>query len=271
MVRKLLKHETLAFGRSMLPMWVILLGMSVFARIVQFFESESTVYSIVRGSTFIVFGISVAVCLVMTLVVCIKRFYVNMFTGEGYLTMTLPVTAEQHIFSKLLISVAGFVASVIVVLVALSITALGEVLVEVFKAAGYLFDKMYQQIGFHSVVFIIEFIIVLLVIVAYQMLLFYGCISVGQLARKNRVLAAFGTYFALYVIEQILGTIMVIFVSLQLTWLTALMEKLGLYAIKHPYVVAHGGIWIGIVIYVIIGAVFFFVSRYIIKNRLNLE
>ena len=103
------------------------------------------------------------------------------------------------------------------------------------------------------------------------MLLFYGCISVGQLARKNRVLAAFGTYFALYVIEQILGTIMVIFVSLQLTWLTALMEKLNLYAIKHPYVVVHGAIWIGIGIYVIIGAVFFFVSRYIIKNRLNLE
>jgi hypothetical protein len=257
--------------RLLLPVYAILIGESILGRIMQIFESDSIVYITITVFSAIVYFISISAVFMLTTVFCVVRFYKNMFTGEGYLTMTLPVTAEQHIFSKLLISVAGFVASVIVVLVALSITALGEVLVEVFKAAGYLFDKMYQQIGFHSVVFIIEFIIVLLVIVAYQMLLFYGCISVGQLARKNRVLAAFGTYFALYVIEQILSTIMVIFVSLQLTWLTVLMEKLNLYAINHPYVVVHGAIWIGIGIYVIIGAVFFFVSRYIIKNRLNLE
>ena len=83
MVRKLIKHEMNAFARSMLPMEIILLGMAVLTRFVQLFETESSAYNTVRTSSIVMFVIAIVVCLVMTVVVSIRRFYVNLFSSEG--------------------------------------------------------------------------------------------------------------------------------------------------------------------------------------------
>lgn len=271
MVRKLIKHEMNAFARSMLPMEIILLGMAVLTRFVQLFETESSAYNTVRTSSIVMFVIAIVVCLVMTVIVSIRRFYVNLFSSEGYLTLTLPVTAEQHIFVKLLISVMSLIITVLTVTVSCCIATMGDVLIEVLKAIDYLFEEYYNLLGGHMIGYIFEGIILALAIFISQYLLFYACISIGQTARKNRVLAAFGVYFAYYIFTQILGTVFIIIVSSEPNWLIELFNRLSSFSEQYPFAFVHI-IFIGLtVFYVVLSVVYFLVSRYIIKNRLNLE
>lgn len=271
MVRKLLKHEMNAFTRSMLPMEVILLGIAVLTRFIQIFETESSAYNIVRTSAIIAFVISIVVCLIMSVAVSIRRFYTNMFTSEGYLTMTLPVTAEQHIFAKLLVSIASLLITLLTVTVSVCIATLGDVLAEVCKAVGYIFGEWYDALGGHLIGYIFEIILLALVAMASQYLLFYACISIGQTARKNRVLAAFGVYFAYYIVTQILGTILIIVVAANPQWLSDMARSMFEWAEKHQFAAFHI-LFLGITAFnAVMSGLWFLVSRYIIKNRLNLE
>ena len=271
MVRTLIKHEVKAVSRSMLPMGLILMGMAFFTRIIQFFESDSDTYDIVFGSAIFMLVTAMVVSLIMSVVVSVKRFYTNMFTGEGYLTMTLPVTASQHILTKVSVAVVSVIATVIAVIVAGSIATMGEVLVEVFKAIDYLADQYFREIGGHGVAYIFEALISVIVFGASQLLLYYACISMGQRASKNRVAAAFGCYFAFYVITQILGTMLIIIVSNGPEWFYNLANSIADFAVNHPYAFVHYFIWAITLFYGAQAVAFFFVSRYIIKNKLNLE
>lgn len=271
MVKKLIKHEMHAFARSMLPMEIILIGMAILTRFVQLFETETSAYNTVRTSSIVMFVIAIVVCLVMTVVVSIRRFYMNLFSSEGYLTLTLPVSAGQHIFVKLLISVVSLIITLVTVIVSVCIATMGDVLVEVCKAVSYILKWYYSFLGGHTVAYIFEVIIVALAILVSQYLLFYACISIGQTARKNRVLAAFGVYFAYYITTQILGTVFIIIISAAPNWLMTLLENIGIWSEQHPFAAIHIALITVTVLYAVLSGVYFLVSRYIIKNRLNLE
>ena len=271
MVSKLLKHEMNAFARSMLPMEIILVGMALLTRFVQLFETATSAYYTVRTSSIVMFVIAIVVCLVMTIVVSIRRFYVNLFSSEGYLSFTLPVTAEQHIFAKLLISAASLIITVVTIIFSCCIATAGDVLVEVCKAVSYVLGEYYELLGGHMIAYIFEAITAVLIMFISQYLLFYACISIGQLFHKKRVLAAFGAYFAYYIFTQILGTVLIIVVAAEPNWLINLLSTIGAWAELHTFAFVHIVI-IGIaVFYAVLSVVFFAVSRYIIKNRLNLE
>ncbi len=271
MVKKLLKHEFFAFFRSMCPIAVITLGMGLLTRIIQLFESDSTAYSIISGSAVFMFWVSIIVCLVASVALSVKRFYTNLFTAEGYLSMTLPVTAGQHIFAKLFVAVVGVVATAVTVLVSLGIANFGEVLWEVFKAIGYILDKWVTVYGANFIFYILEFILMAVTLLMYNYLVFYSCIAVGQIAKKNRVLAAFGAYFGYYIITQIIATIILLVVISTPEWMSKLIATVVEWVSSHQLAAVHVGLLSVSVFYSALSVVFFLFSRYIIKNRLNLE
>ena len=74
--------------------------------------------------------------LLLTFIIGIVRFYKNLFTGEGYLSFTLPVTPGQQLFTKALVSFLFSVITIIVILVS-SIIAMGtDVSYRGFKSGG---------------------------------------------------------------------------------------------------------------------------------------
>lgn len=269
MVKKLVKHEIIAYMRTMLPMQLILLGIAVLVRFVQLFESDITAFNIVNISSIIAFVISIIVCLVMAVVVSITRFYKNLFTSEGYLSFTLPVTPAAHIFAKLLVSVMFFAITVVTVLLSLCVATLGDVLTEVIKAIGYLAREFYDSVGVHMVFYILEIIIGAVVLFSASYLKFYACISLGQMAKKNRILAAFGVYFGYYFICQIIATIFIIIINNIYDYLP--FDVIYRFIDKYPYGSAHIMLWMVILFYAGISAVYFLVSHCVIKKKLNLE
>ena len=133
MVKKLFKHEYHFYLRIMAIVYGILLTMSVATRLIATFESDTKAYEIISTFTLITYYISILAAFGFAFVLGIVRFYKNMFTCEGYLTNTLPVTASQHIMVK---SITAFSMDLLsAIAVALSV---------------FIVKMLYRYAGWHS-------------------------------------------------------------------------------------------------------------------------
>lgn len=269
MVNKLFKHELNSYLRVVLPMHMVLIGVALLGRFVQLFDNDSTAYNIVFWSSVVVFCVGVVACILLTLVFGIRRFYTNLFTSEGYLSFTLPVTSTQHILVKNIVAVVSQVASLIMILFATCVITLGDVCVELFKAGGYLLKFFYREFDYHTILYIVEFIIALFVALCATYMLYYACIALGQRAKKNRVAAAVGVFFIYYLIMQVLATVFIIIVSVFYEQLH--IEQILEYLETHPIFTVHLALCGTIVVDSLLWLLYYAITKSTIKNKLNLE
>lgn len=277
MVKKLFKHEFAYYLRSMLPIYGILLAIAAVSRVIQFFEADNTVYNTLNIISILTYVVGIIAVFAMTMVFTITRYYRNLFTSEGYLSFTLPVTPTQHILTKLSTAVIVHTVSLVVVLISVCIITAGDVLIEVGNAIHYIIDLIPERLAFtfkettaaqwqvNIWLFVFEFILLVIAAYLYQMLLFYGCITVGQMFHKNRVLAAVGVYFGYYMVTQAIGTVLVI-VSQFLPW-----EDLSLIFLDAPIGCLHSLLIGYTLLNLLVATALFFVSRFIVHRKLNLE
>ena len=273
MVKKLFKHEFLSYMRALLPMHLIMLGIAALTRFVYLFESDTTYFSIVGRSSVTAFIIACVVCLLLSYVNIITRFYKNMFTHEGYLSFTLPVTNFQHILVKALTGTAIIIIDALSIVLAVCVATAGELTVELFKAGAWILGKGAEQIGWQFWLYMLEFIVVLLVAVIGSILMFYSCIAIGQLSNKNRVLLAIGVYFAYYFVTQVFATIFIVTITglSYSNWFAEIMESVGNFVNNHPYTSGHLLFLIIFVFAAVFGLVFYFITHRIMQKKLNLE
>ncbi len=269
MVKKLFKHEFASYSRIILPMNLILLAVALLTRIVQIFDDNSSTYNSIFATTIIIFVVSCIVCAVLTTIFSIKRFYSNLFTHEGYLSFTLPVSATQHIFTKLTVAVCSLIFSFVMIIASVCVVTFGDVCVEVFKVIGYILGDMYKEFGVHLVFYIIEFAVLCIVSLTVGYLTFYGCISIGQRANKNRIPWAVVAYFVYYVIFQIVGTMFIIIISSLHD--TEFMKNIAEFIAFHTNTFIHLFICGYIVFELVLGTIFFFITKHNISKKLNLE
>ena len=277
MVKKLFKHEIAYYVRSMLPIYGILIAIAAVGRIIQFFEADNSVYNTISIISIVTFVMAIIAVFAMAMVFTITRYYRNLFTSEGYLSFTLPVTPTQHILTKLTTAILVHLASIVVAILAVCIITAGDVLFEVGNAVRYIVDLIPERLAFtfkettaaqwqvNIWLFAFEFILLVIAAYIYQMLLFYGCITVGQMFHKNRVLAAVGVYFGYYMVTQVISTIVLI-ISQHLPW-----EDFGLIFMDAPIVCIHTLVIGYILLNLLIATALFCVSRIIIRRKLNLE
>lgn len=268
MVKKLFKQEFKYYIRSLTPVYIILLGIAVMGRILECFEAQTTAYSILRGSSIFALVAGILTTVGLTLAFCVIRYYKNMFSGEGYLTLTLPVTAEQHLFVKLGSAILAMLCSLVVSLLAVCVFTIGDWLRELVKAGVYIYNSLRPEFGVHLPFLTVEFVLVVLFAMLAEILLFYMCISLGQLFRKNRVLAAVGVYFGLYLIFQILSTVASIVFSV---FLSTQLEALELWIQQYTHLALHIIFGICLLFNILLSLIYLLVSRHILTNRLNLE
>ena len=185
---------------------------------------ESGLFSLLDiASVFTLFfyAIMLAVVSVGIMVYLAVHFYKTMYTDEGYLTHTLPVSTNQLMVSKILIS--GIWVMIVMIAVFLSLFALINFLVGAATPEGYslieiwslLFDefgvvlvKLFrEELGINPVVYLVFFILNILVSPFASMAIIFGAISMGQLFTKHRVLMAIVSYFGLIIINGILASV----------------------------------------------------------------
>lgn len=269
MVSKLYKHECYALARVLFPVQIILLAVSTMARLLQLLEVDHWAYELVFGSAVFFLVIANVVNLVFPLIFGIIRYYKNLFTTEGYLSFTLPVSPAQHLFVKLTATLTFGAIAVVASVLSLAIATAGEVFLEILKAAGYLLDMLADVAEGHLALYIVEIVVLLIVSFCSELLLFYTCISIGQLARKNRVLAAVGVYFIYYVITQVLGTVLSVVVIAVSE--TTLFEAIGTFFMEHTITAIHLLLCGWALLSLFFAGLWFLISHTIIRKKLNLE
>lgn len=190
-----------------------------------------------------------------TLLIIINRFNKNVFGREGYLTLTLPVTAHQIILSKLL---ASFVCSIfnginlligIFILIAPTVdfTYLLKVLKTIMKPENLVENA--------------SILIYMLLSTITSILLIYLAISIGQLFSNRRGLMAFCAYFILVII------IIVVMTYLNDAFFTVNPNSSD----SLLYFGDHTAISILNIEQLVEGIILYVATHFIIKNKLNIQ
>lgn len=264
MVKKLFKHEFYAYARLMLPMYAVMLGIALLGRLVQFFESTSGMYYAAFIPTIILVVLSLVTASILSTVFIVIRFYRHLFTGEGYLSFTLPVSPAQHINVKLFTALLFQLLLMLVTCLSVTVLLAGDMLTEVIKVIDYLWPYVSKVLGAHLPLYIVELIAVWLLSTMAQILLFYACIALGQMFNKSRVLAAIGIYFGYVVVSNIITTIINTVITPAFDNVTAYIESNALEAV-HISFLSSG------VMSALLGVVCYVIVHTVMRKKLNLE
>lgn len=200
------------------------------------------------------------------------RYYKNMFTDEGYLTNTLPVSAHQLLLSKVITMTAWNLISTIAIGVSLAV--FGGIVMLAFMEPGFgrdfgdavrelmetdIWDSPYMQ-EFNG--FCASLIALFFTSAFSGTMVMIGSITLGQMLRKHRILGAVGAYFAIQAIMQVISTV-ILFPYMLSTFDNAQAET--------PFPLLTTMYLIISIISVLIGVGLYFLSEYLIRKQLELE
>ena len=207
MLGKLIKYDLLSMSRILVLIHAFMLILAVPLRLLlSNISFDSDAANILFGLTFIVYTIMIIGVTFATSIVIAVRFYRNLFSDEGYLTQTLPVTTGQHLLAK---TISGFIWSFLdCFLVGLSLYIgivtrdLKDVIIE-NKADIYKALDLSPDVTFAKMILI--FLGLCLISCVCNVITYYASIALGQLFSSHRVVGAVACYFGLTTIISILS------------------------------------------------------------------
>ncbi len=219
MFKKLLKYDFKAIAKSAIPLSIAALAGSVIGGIsTNLLDHGALKNSPFQGLLAIAYALGIMVIVAAVLgihILVYSYFYKNLFTDEGYLTFTLPAKRSSVLLSKTLnafiwIVLAGVLAAVLSVV--LSILAGGfKEIVSVLRAIFSIFQINSFEEAMWLTIFLIEGILLAIATTAMQINLIQFCITFGAtLAKKHKLLAAFGIYYAVNAVLSFSGQILII-------------------------------------------------------------
>jgi len=224
----------------------------------------------VKGILMAIYVAAIAVIVILTIVIIILRFYRNLLGDEGYLMMTLPVTREQHILAKLFTAVIWTVCTMVLVFFSFLL---------LFSRAGIL-DQIINGINDFIALgapverWVAQIVIILVISCFTNVLMFYAAMGIGPNLLKNRVGGSVLAYIIIYVVSQLAMTFVMFGVmSGILSSSQAAPAPPGTYGfgitpemigtIDTVFIVA-------LVDVAVIGVVCWFITRFMLKRKLNL-
>lgn len=205
------------------------------------------------------------------------RFYRNMYTDQGYLMHTLPVNEHELILSKALAAFIWKAIGAIVVgvgisgIVATFASTTGDLFREIMPYGREMFEEYVDEVYDGNAGLFFLYIIVMLITgiggLIYSIMMGYTAISLGQLAKRNKVLASVGIYFGINIAVSMLTNMINQFVML-------FAVKINSDAAFRPGRFGAASIGIsflmGLIVYAL-SAAFYVITHRIMTKRLNLE
>ena len=297
MLKKLLKYDF----KSIWRVWWIL-AVSIFGAVIVgafggriFFDGVTGAgkySSIISMVSIIAFSLSIyaAIALpIISAILCLVRFYRNLFTDEGYLTFTLPAKRSTIFLSKVLNTLIWDGLSLAALLVFMCVYFLitpspeevdffsvtlvqgstGIINPVIFRAIGSFFADMWQTAGAWTVLYVIQFIIIVAVGMVSGTCMLYFCITfASMIAKKAKIIAGLGiSYGVSSAMTFATGILAVIFVPM-------LVSGIGAYGLR----IEDGmeALTVAVILFLIIAVsaiptiIFYLWSLKLIEKKLNL-
>ncbi len=201
------------------------------------------------------------------------RFFKSMYTDEGYLAHTLPVTPHQLLCSKLLVggfwmliaNVVALISIVGLILVMIASIANGvqadidfwEMLREGVEAIIDLYER---ELGLNMTHYVVVGILTTIIGAFSSIMTIYGALTIGQLSKKYKAMMGILTYFGLGLLNMIIG--MVVSTVNMAANISRGVSGEAISGITYDY---------SLIISIVMGVGLYFLSYFIIKKKLNLD
>ena len=261
MLRKLMKYEFMATGRVFLPLFAALLLISAVNRVLSYLPSGTP---FIIGS--VAWGTLIAAISILTLILTLQRFRSNLLSSEGYLTMTLPAGTNSIIFSKMFVAAIWAAASTITVIIAIAVMASTAFSVtDLIKGFAWFFSELFKTYSLGAILLIIECIVAAALLLFFGILMLYACMSLSMLVNKRRGLFTFGAFIVMSTLMQTISAFLIMLADG--VNILQLIENLKLGEFGMSQLIA---IFV-IGALAIMSALFFYITRHMLKNRLNLQ
>ena len=210
------------------------------------------------------------------------RFYRSMYTDEGYLSHTLPVTANQLFLSKVLVSgvwylfiTIGIGISVVALIVSLmtgllNIGELSSVLTqyngniwEFMADAFYELGRTYEEeMGINLSHYVFTLLLTYVAGPFITMVTLFGALTIGQLSSKHKGFMGILAYAGLTILSSIIGST----VQSAFMFGTNVMSSSGGFSVT-----TNMAYDINVITSLLIAAIMYGVSYYIMNRKLNLD
>ena len=286
MLKQLLKYEFKATKSLYFGLYLALALLSVVLGVT--FRQEhalahSTSFQNLEVILMIVYVSVILAIAVLCFVNTIQRFYQNLLGREGYLMHTLPVTETQLILSKLITSMVWVLCSGLVGIVCITVmVAVGVFDPETFGMVDWeswkqLWGMLYGELGARFWLVTFWTILINLARLADLILCVYAACMIAHPFRKHVVILAFiGLNIVENQIDKLLGTNHVN-LFMDITYRVADVNVTGVTYGMTPmrWLTAALGTDVGYLfcfaVTAAIAAAYFFLTRWLMKNKLNLE
>jgi hypothetical protein len=274
MFGKLIKHEFKNTWRYMLVINAAVVLLSLIGMLQMHLIKTSSSYFIQKMSTvyMVLYVLAIIALVVVTFFYLVGRFYKKMFTTEGYLMHTLPVTADQHIGSMLITDYVWWLEFSAVSMLCLFFCFFTE------EVNWSDFSQVLTYVAGHVHVTpeLVALIIAMIISPAVMLLNVYCALALGQLFKTHRILGAVIVYIVMYLIVSGISNNLILggfggrsmmgsyFFSYEggqgpeafFDGMNAFLGTFGIYALVSNLVV---------------GAIYWFLTRFMIRNRLDIQ
>ena len=285
MLKQLLKYEFKATKSLYFGLYLALALLSVVLGVT--FRQEhalahSTSFQNLEVILMIVYVSVILAIAVLCFVNTIQRFYQNLLGREGYLMHTLPVTETQLILSKLITMVWVLCSGLVGIVCITVMVAVGVFDPETFGMVDWeswkqLWGMLYGELGARFWLVTFWTILINLARLADLILCVYAACMIAHPFRKHVVILAFiGLNIVENQIDKLLGTNHVN-LFMDITYRVADVNVTGVSYGMTPmrWLTAALGTDVGYLfcfaVTAAIAAAYFFLTRWLMKNKLNLE
>lgn len=275
MLSKLLKHEFRAMGRILLPLYAVTLIMSLVsglsANIMPIgytdwsdkFPAVGAISQITGALMIVIFFLLVFVAMILCVVFSISRYKNNLHGHQGYLMHTLPVTAFENVFTKVIVAAAYQLLAMFTVFFAmLFFSAMaGEVnILEIAREIISFFTSLSARTGFTVFLVLVTWVFG---IISFNTTV-CAAISIGHSFNGAKVLKSIGFFILMSVAET--------YLYYGITRIASAFDwNISIYSIDAAVNAVNAALAVNILRSFLKIAFFTWLSSHFIKNRLNLE
>ena len=206
------------------------------------------------------------------------HFYKTMYTDQGYLAHTLPVTPNQLYFAKTFmgalwyfiieIAVFGSVMALILALAGSVASAEGynlwEVLVEHLPDFKYFFTDFEKETGMSAWHYFGTMGLTVIIAPFAAVNMINSALTIGQLSRKHKAIMGILAYFGITVVNMVISMIVQMCFTISATISTMNDPYSSTANVSTTYDIS-------LLISISMAALLYFLSHYIISHKLNME
>ncbi len=211
MLGKLIKYDLKSITKFLLIIHMFLVAAAVFGRIFltgRIDLEADEINEFLLTLTFVICIIIFAGVSFGTNIVIAVRFYRNLFSDEGHLTNTLPVTKGMHLLSKTIAGSIWCLVDMLLIYLCACILMAVPVITEPLSAH---WDEFIRLLGFQGQAdfnfFLLCMLLLTIVSAVCNVVIIEASVIFGQLFNSYKVLGAVVAYFVITAITSIAATV----------------------------------------------------------------